>query len=76
MHDLETKTKSDMLDLCPYVLYTYLCFTQNKSKVFGPHTSYPGLPRWLRGNESSRQCRRHRRLEVDPWVGKILLKRK
>ena len=30
-----------------------------------------GLPRWLKGKESACQCRRHRRHEFDPWVGKI-----
>ena len=30
-----------------------------------------GLPRWLNGKESGCQCRRHRRCEFDPWVGKI-----
>ena len=32
-----------------------------------------GLPRWLRGKESARQCRRH---GFDPWVGKIPWRRK
>ena len=32
-----------------------------------------GLPKWLRGEESSCQCRRS---EFDPWVGKILWRRK
>ena len=27
-----------------------------------------GLPRWLSGQESACQCRRH---EFDPWIGKI-----
>ena len=31
----------------------------------------PGLPRWLNGKESASQCRRHRRREFHPWVGKI-----
>ena len=35
-----------------------------------------GLPRWLRGKESTCQCKRHRRLGSDPWVGKIPWKRK
>ena len=26
---------------------------------------------WLGGKESTRQCRRHKRREFDPWVGKI-----
>ena len=32
---------------------------------------YPGLPRWLRGKEPACQYRRPKRLEFDPWVGKI-----
>ena len=35
-----------------------------------------GLPRWLRGKESARQSRRHRRPGFDPWVGKIPWRRK
>ena len=31
------------------------------------------LPRWCRGKEFVCQCRRHRRYEFDPWVGKIPL---
>ena len=34
---------------------------------------YIGLPRWLSGKESACQCRR---LGFDPWVGKILWRRK
>ena len=34
---------------------------------------YVGLARWLRGKESSCQCRRCR---LDPWVGKIPWRRK
>ena len=30
-----------------------------------------GLPIWLSGKESASQCRRHRRREFHPWVGKI-----
>ena len=29
------------------------------------------LPRWHSGKESVCHCRRHRRCEFDPWVGKI-----
>ena len=29
-----------------------------------------GLPRWLSGKESAHKCRRHRRLDFDPQVGK------
>ena len=35
-----------------------------------------GLPRWLSGKESAHKCRRHRRLDFDPQVGKILWRRK
>ena len=31
---------------------------------------------WLSGKESACQCRRHRRLGLDPWVGKIPWKKK
>ena len=30
-----------------------------------------GLPRWLRGKEPARQCRRPRRPGFDPWVERI-----
>ena len=29
------------------------------------------LPRWLSGKKSACLCRRHKRLQFDPWVGKI-----
>ena len=35
-----------------------------------------GLPWWLSGKESACQCRRCRRCVFDPWVGKILWRRK
>ena len=35
-----------------------------------------GLPRWLRGKGSTFHCWRHRRHELDPWVGKIPWRRK
>ena len=35
--------------------------------------SFTGLPRWLSGEESTCQCRRH---GLSPWVGKILWRRK
>ena len=34
-----------------------------------------GLPRWLRGKESSCQCRKGRRHGFNPWVRKILWRR-
>ena len=35
-----------------------------------------GLPRWFNGKESACQCKRHRRLLLDPWVRKIPWRRK
>ena len=37
---------------------------------------YQVLPRWLRGKESTCQCRKLRRHGFDPWIGKIPWKRK
>ena len=34
------------------------------------------LPRWLSGKESACQCRRYKRCQFDPWVGKIPWRRK
>ena len=39
------------------------------------HSIY-GLPWWLSGKGSTCQCRRHRRLGFNPWVGKIPWRRK
>jgi len=35
-----------------------------------------GLPRWLSGKESTCQCRRRKKYELDPWVRKIPWSRK
>ena len=52
----------------------------NKKEVFIYQCmciAFIGLPRWLSGKkESACQCRRHRRPEFDPWIGKILWRRK
>ena len=37
---------------------------------------YVGLPRWPGGKEPTCQCRRHKRCGFNPWVRKILWKRK
>ena len=37
------------------------------------HTTWEGLPRWLSGKESTRQCKRRR---FNPWVGKVSWRRK
>ena len=34
------------------------------------------IPQWLRGKESTLQCRSHRRPRFDPWIGKIHWRRK
>ena len=38
--------------------------------------SLEGLARWLGGRETACQCKSHKKLEFDPWVGKILWRRK
>jgi len=38
-------------------------------------TGIHGLPRWLSGKESACQCWRLKKLEFDPWIGKIPWKR-
>ena len=35
-----------------------------------------GLPRWHSGKESDRHCRRRKRCGFDPWVKKVLWRRK
>ena len=35
-----------------------------------------GIPKWLSGKESTCQHRRHKRCGFDPWVRKILWRRK
>ena len=40
------------------------------------HTEYRELPWWLSDEESACQCRRHKRCGFDPWIGKILWRRK
>ena len=35
-----------------------------------------GVPSWISGKECACQCRRHRGFTLDPWVGKISLKKK
>ena len=43
---------------------------------FALYTAERGLPRWYSGTESACQCRRHKRLECELWVGKIPWSRK
>ena len=46
------------------------------SMNLGSALSPVALPSWLGGKESACQRRRHRRFRLDPWVGKIPLRRK
>ena len=46
----------------------------SSSLAFMEHV-WGGLPQWLSGKESTRQCRRHKRSGFDPWVGKISWRR-
>ena len=47
---------------------TFYAFTQKYAPLW--------LPSWPSGKESTCLCRRHRRLEFDPWVEKIPWRRK
>ena len=38
--------------------------------------TFNGCFRWLSGEESACGCKRHRRCEFDPWVGKVPWRRK
>ena len=38
--------------------------------------TWDGIPRWCSGKVSTCQCRRHRRCGFDPWVRKVLWRRK
>jgi len=42
---------------------------------FYTNMNHKGLPRWCSGKEFACQCRRHKRHEFDPLVGKIPWKR-
>ena len=55
-------------------LFVFLLAFENS--VFSRCIFFIWLPRWLSGKESAYQCRRHRRLRLDPGVEKILWKRK
>ena len=46
-----------------------------RRRLSGDSQKYAGLPWWCSGQESARQCRRHKRCGVSPWVGKIPWKR-
>ena len=68
--------------LCPWVLeynfishfkfwrfWHYIVYFWKKSFKKSP-IFLIGLPRWCSGKESACQCRRHKTLGFDPWVGK------
>ena len=50
----------------------YVCILSEVSKL----TNEYGLPRWHSGKESACQCRRCKRCEFNPWIGKIPWRRK
>ena len=58
-------------------LWSLLLWNQKSqtSNYLSPITYYV-LPRWLSGKESACQCRRHERLRFNPWVRKIIWRRK
>ena len=45
-------------------------------RELGKGPGHEGLTRWLSGKEPACQCRRRKRCEFDPWVGKIPWRRK
>ena len=52
-----------------------ICLSENR-RVIEFSEALLGLPKWLSGKESACQCRRRRRQEFDPWVGKSPWRRK
>ena len=46
----------------------YRSFSKNKTELPYDPTA---LPRWFSGKESAYQCKRHKRHQFNPWVGKI-----
>ena len=58
----------------PPVEKTHIQIDKPSYKVL--HFMTQGLSRWLSGKESACQRRRHLRLQFNPWVGKILWRRK
>ena len=57
---------------CPIALE--VCHSE--SGHFSCMCACSGAFRWLGGKESTCQCRKHRRLRLDPWVGKMPWRRK
>ena len=45
-------------------------------KAYSVLFQIPCLPRWLKGKESTCQCRRSRRRRFNPWVGKMPWRKK
>ena len=59
--------------MCIYI-HTRMCMCVHTHMKFGNQCAYnTGLPSWLSGKESASQFRRR---EFDPWVGKMLWRRK
>ena len=65
-----------ILSISPACHFFYAGISQGSLSLHkGPAVSFE-LPRWLSGQESTCQCRRHRRHRFDPWVGKIPWRKK
>ena len=58
--------------------YLDFCFSIRFCKLYCnfPLMVQMGISRWCTGKESACQCRVHKRLGFDPWVGKIPWSRK
>ena len=60
-------------DLSFYFLELLSSYHRERFGILHNSNGQGGLPRWLRGKESTCQCRRCR---FDPWIGKIPWRRK
>ena len=58
------------INSCLGMILVYIIYTHVYIYI---HVLFWELHRFLSGKEFTCQCRRHRRLEVDPWVRKISL---
>ena len=85
---LKITSQAKVLSLQPCPCFSYFNLTSVTNFGNWPHTELYevvfstqldrklGLPRWYSSKESVWQCRRHKRRGLDPWVRKILWRRK
>ena len=76
----EQKPRGDSMTDESFIEFQYMLSITSRSKISFMQM-YSGkvldwLSRWLSSKESACQCRRHRRHRFNPWVEKILWKRK